>query len=363
MKTLSAYPKTTPRYPVCRSPLILSAIFLVFAAGTRASTITAEAGSVGLKDKQSKTGKNTWNYNAPGTAGTAAAEISWIAGVDTEDGNNDPSPALTYGPEPYFNQDGTGRTFNAFGKDHPLVFGPKTGSQAINDGSGSSSVSQTTGSDPHMQYKANWQITATGKLGDPKKITNPMWKSHTEAVDPWTITPSDFLGFSGPTFDVFFEAGITSANLSPNGTLGFDVTYQTGAGTIDLLHVTGGIGSVTVDMPAIPGLQIYAITDQTSGADDLAGAPLTAGGIQSLFQSLDDTGVLSSPALFGFLLQDQPIPTQDIGGGAVASLGVDTSVDDHAENTSTTSTPEPAIFALLGSGLAAIALWGRRRTT
>jgi hypothetical protein len=337
--------------------LSAAAILLLFARTAPATSITAYAGQPGVRSTDTAPGKSVWQVSPPGTAGVSAASLTWVAGVDTEDGQSSPNPAQTFGPQNYFGPGGAPvpNFVNMY-----EVYGAAPGSLAINKGSGSSSavpILNPNGTFLRTDYIANWTITATGSLGN---LRSSSWSSHTGANDPWSLTASDFAGYSISTYDLFFAAGITSADLSSGGSFGFDVSYQTASGTSDLLNVSGGLGGVNVSMGSIPGLQIYAMANQTDGPEDLTGAPLTAGLIQALFRSAADTGILASPVEFGFLLSGQTIPTQDMGGGAVAWLNASTSVDDQASGSSTAA-PEPGAFALIGSGLVGIAVWGRWR--
>jgi len=263
-----------------------------------------------------------------------------------------PNPAASFGNTTYFGADAKGNTIGKdlgpFSKTYNGGPAPEN-SQVFNKGQGKSTVAPGPGAgvgSGNKDYTANWSASATGQLG-----TNPTnglvagWQAVTVAEDPWDIDASNFAYMPGSTFDLFFMAGLTGADLSsPNASLDFDISYQTGAGTQDLLDVTVDRSGVHATEGTIAGLEIYRLAQDTDGALDVTGSPLTASRIQALLQGLSSSGQLTSSVLFGFELSGQPIPTQDLGGGVVAWMNVDGAVTDSAV------APEPASLSLFAAG-------------
>jgi hypothetical protein len=206
---------------------------------------------------------------------------------------------------------------------------------------------------------ASWNAIATGITGF---LPGANWHSVTTAQDPWAISASDFANLTG-SYDLFFMAGLTGASLdSPDSSLGFDVSYQTGAGTQALLDVSADSSGVQVTEGTLAGLEIYLLGSTSDGPLDVTGSPLSTSAIQTLLQSLSSTGSLSSSVLFGFELNGQPIPTQDLGGGVVAWMNVDGTVSDGASGSGST-VPEPTSLSLLAAGgfLIALGRLGKRK--
>jgi hypothetical protein len=332
----------------------IAAISLLGVRSASATTILASAGSLG-KANDTTPGTYTWSYNPP----AAGSGITFTAGVDSEDSKNNPDPAVTLGKDNYFGPGNAPQPAVVFGPVNYGGPGPAN-SIATNSATLKSNVVAVAGAAPHTNYTADWSVTATGTLGN--GAGNRNWHSFTQAQDPWNLDASDFSGITGPTYALYFMSGIDSASISPNGTFDLDVYYQTADFTMDLLNVGGGVGGVTVSVNPYPGLQIYELTSENEGAADITGSPLTAGQIQNLFQGVADTGKLTSPVLFGFIVDGLNVPTQDMGAGVLAAMNSDVSVSDSASNTNP-STPEPGAFLLIGSGLVALAFIRRRRRT
>jgi hypothetical protein len=340
--------------------LLVTGICLCGAISGWANTITATAGNLGKNQDVVNNGviPHAWNYTPP----KAGSGITWIAGVDTEDDMNNPNPPVsTFNP--YF-VGGQPEQLQGFAPQNPLTFKGSLGSQAINKGVGQSQVTPNQGSDNHTNYSATWTATATGSLGTAKTVgnvtQNPNWHSTTQGNDPWYLNPSDFLPTTG-TYNLFFMSEVDSVNLSPVGSFDYDVNYQTATGTVDLLNISGGDGSLTVTLNPFPGLSVYQLTSQNEGAADITSPPLTAGQIQGLFQSVANAGQLFSPVTFGFVIDNLPIPTQDMGGGAVAAMNVNTTVVDSQTGNGSQATPEPAAFLLIVPGLVVLSVLRRHR--
>ena len=340
-----------------KSLLLLS----LAASAAWANTITASAGNMAKAKDVVSNGQlpKIWNYDPP----KDGSGVTWHAGVDVEDGVEKPNlPESAF--DEYFDKGKGRKKFDGF-VDNPDVFTGPLGSEAINEAAGHSDVTPSQGSDNHTNYSATWTITATGSLGKAKTVNgvvqNPNWHSVTQANDPWNIDPADFLPLDGISYDLFFMSGVDSIDLDPVGDFDYDVYYATADGVIDLLDVSGGVGGVTVKENSSAGISIYQLTSQNEGAADITSSALTVGQIQDLFQSVVADGKLDSPITFGFVLQGLPIPTVDMGDGAVASMHVDATVVDSANGAGNTSAPEPSAWFLIATGLFAIARVRRPR--
>src|SRR5580658_724172 len=67
-----------------------TALMLQFAAPTFANSISASASQPGIRSTDTSSNKRTWQVSPPGVNGVSAATLTWVAGVDTEDGKTDP---------------------------------------------------------------------------------------------------------------------------------------------------------------------------------------------------------------------------------------------------------------------------------
>ena len=329
------------------SPIGAAAALLIFAASAPASTIIASAGNLALK---SDTVKSSWSVMPP----NPAANIQWFVGdpvlaaapLESWDGNKVPNQAM--GPaQPYF-PGGAGGTLGpvsaSFGGPAP------ENSYAENSGAGQSTVAAGVGT-------AKWSATADGTLGTKAGAS---WHSVTTAKDPWAIDAGNFANITGSTYDLFFMAGLNGADLaSPDGGIGFDVSYQTAEGTQDLLKLTADGSGVHATEGTLAGLQIYLLSSPTESPSSVSGPPLSAADIQNLLQSLSNTGQLTSSVLFGFELNGQQIPTLDMGGGVVAWMNATGTAVDGAVGGS--AVPEPTSLSLFAAGGVLIALGRMRR--
>jgi len=322
-----------------------AAVLLALAVPASASSIFATAGNLGLK---TDTSNSSWRVVLP----APPSNIQWFVGdsnlagapLESVDGMKIPNQIMGP-PQPYFPAGALGPVSAEFGGPAP------ENSYAENSGKGQSQVAGGVGT-------ATWSATATGTLGTKAGAS---WHSFTTAKDPWGITASDFSSVPSSTYDLFFMAGLTGADLdSADAGLGVDVSYQTGAGTRDLLDVTADSSGVHATIGTIAGLEIFLLSSPTESPSAITGAPLSAAEIQSLLASLSTTGQLSSPVLFGFELNGLPIPTQNLGSGVVAWMNVDGIVFDGADGGGS-NVPEPASFSLLAAGGILVGLGRLRR--
>ena len=336
----------------CCHPLWVAAALAVLAAPTPASSIFAVAGSGALMPA-ADTVKASWNSVAP----NPLSQIQWFVGdsvvgakpLESVDGVNIPNQALAP-PQAYL----PGGAVGPLGPVSATFGGPApVNSTATNSGAGLSRIVNLNGIGPAVN--ASWSATATGTLGTKAGAS---WHAVTTAKDPWAIGAANFSNMPGPTFDLFFLAGLTGADLdSADSSLSLDVSYQTGAGTEDLLNLSADRAGAQVTIGSVPGLEIYLLSSITDGPNDVTGPPLKAANIQALLMGLVNTGNLSTPLLFGLELNGQPIPTQDLGGGVVAWMNVDGTVTDGAAGP---GVPEPASLSLFAAGGVLIVL-GRLR--
>jgi hypothetical protein len=313
-----------------------------------ATTISAVAGNVKLK--LSDTVNGPYQSLTP----TDNPKIQWFSGANILDGSTTQNPRVSLGAaQNYF---GANNAPQALGPV-TMTFGPtaKNGSTVTSSGEGQSHADQKPG--VGTVYTADWSATATGTLGS---VSNAVWHAHTDGVDPWNLDISNFSSAPGLTYDLFFAAGLTGADFdSADSSMSFDVGYRTGAGLEQLLGLSADGSGSHVTIGSVQGLEIFLLSSATDGPEDISGSPLTAAAIQGLLQGLVNTGDLSSPLIFGFELNGQAAPTQDLGGGVVASFSAVAGVSDGASGPAT-STPEPTSFSLLAAGGTLIAL-GRLR--
>jgi hypothetical protein len=325
--------------------LWIAAALLMAALPGHSTTIFAVAGNL-------EKAKDTTNSSFSSMAPAANSSIQWFSGPNNLDGTVTQSPRVSLGAaQNYF---GAGNAGQALGPVS-ATYGPGgAGSTVTNSGEGNSSSAVKAG--VGTVYTANWSATATGHLGGG---ANAQWHAHTDGVDPWSMNASDFSNLPGPTFDLFFMAGITDADFdSLDSGINFDVGYRTGGGTIALLQMSANGSGAQAHIGSLSGLEIFLLSSPTDGPADISGSPLTAADIQGLLMGLVNTGSLSSPLIFGFELNGQAIPTQDMGGGTLAQFTVDAGVSDGAAGS---AVPEPASLSLFAAGGVLIVLGRLRR--
>jgi hypothetical protein len=326
-----------------RFTLTITLLAFLGAGGIQAATITAQASNVNIGNTGPLAGQQSVFKFGSG--------VTWFSGLNIADGKQ--FPKSEQGFDPYALGDPTngifGYNFNGYGKvdEGPL------GSLAITKGDGhSTTVKQPDGV---TRVDAQFTATASGTLGKAKNGQVPEYFAVSQGRDPWFLDPADFSGLTGPDYNLYFAAGIGSATYSSSGGIGFEVSYQTAAGSEALLQIvfSGASVSVTNDSPA--GLSIFRLTSIDQSPGDITGSPLTLSAIQALLESsLAGGHNIDTPILFGFFLNNVPIPTVSMSDGSVAGLHVDIAAQEAA------TAPEPGSYVLLASGLLLVARLRRK---
>jgi hypothetical protein len=308
-----------------------------------ATTATADSNSLFYGTSSTKTGSASWSWFDPGFFDT----ITWTSGTNHADGtaftHTDTSelkfkftltpPATTYTIG--------GKTFTGFSySDGPGA----AGSVATTSGAGSSTYTKKLAT-------ATWTVTAAGTLGAaPPPI--PSYDSTDSGNDPWSVTADDLVGLTGG-YSLFFAAGLQSATFSPNGSVGYDVAYTTGSGSMDLLNVALNSSGAVTTTSLFSGLTIFSLPSVGVDPSTFTGTPLSTSDLQNLFQADLSGNSLSSPIYLGFLLNGLSIPTIDMGNGVLAQVSETATANDRAQGS---PAPEPGSLALFGCGLSFIGL-------
>lgn len=308
-----------------------------------ASTINATATS--LTGRQTAVGSNTWFFFTPKSTDT----ILWTTGENETDGGTHSKMSFV---EPKFDTLSSppavlGTVFSFDRTDGPGIYG----STADTSGSGSSGSATTTvfpvGIPPYTQYAANWTVTATGQVGTKPSPPGAKvgWASQATGTDPFGLTLAEVSPL-GPRYDLFFVTELSSASFSPEGGIGFGVSYETAAGVNHLFSLTADATGANVTSDDIA--TTFFLLNQSSGVVTGTETSLSALGALIDGQILPDRS-LNSPVTIGFLLSGIPVPTVDLGDGTVARVSVETSAFDAAE------IPEPSTFVLVaGSAIGSI---------
>ncbi len=330
------------------TPLALVACIAVPATAL-GTTITADDNSFWYAPSGTKAGSATWSWSNPGMSDT----ITWTSGTNYADTKPFTHTPLTEGKFRFVYNPATGSytitpaTFVGFSYSD----GPgKAGSFANTSGSGSSTVG------PKSDV-ATWTVSASGTLGTtPPPL--PSYYSTASGKDPITVNASDLASLTG-SYNLFFVAGLTAANVSATGSAQFDVSYTTTAGTSDLLDIDLSPAGVLVTNAPPAGLSIFAAP--SVDADPTTFNPTTALGLSDIENELQSDlsgGGLSNPEYFAFFLNDLPIPTTEISPGVLADIDVDITANDAA-------VPEPSGLFPLSVGLLGLtsAIWWRRKRT
>jgi len=366
-----AHPHYVARWiAVTRIVLILVVNIMCVRLSCYASTISATSTSLAaVGDIQ--TDSRNWYFSTPKPGDT----ITFTSGDNIADGLFYPE-RVVFGPASKFNFGPGGPTGKFFG------FGPigdpgPAGSIATTAGQGQSSVAvipieifNPLGANyvigTYTTYSATWAVGANGTLGKGAaiplvgcgaKLPAPCWVSRATGKDPWNLTSSDLVnaGVTGSTFDMFFMAELNGGDYSPLGGISFDVSAETAAGTSNLLDIslTDSGASVTGDNPT--GLSIFRLS-ALDGPFPITGTLTSLSEIQSQLQNdvASDRSV-DTPLALGFLLTGIPVPSGDIGDGAVARVSVSTAANDAA------AVPEPSTLVLFGTGAVSVLACARMR--
>ena len=287
-----------------------------------------------------------------GTLGWATkADINWAVSKFTADGVAQPTTPVPFkeakfGPAPKGGYP-TAKTFTGY---NITGTGP-SGSKVYSVGAGSSNAGI-------VFYGANWNVTVSG---------GGTYGARADANDPWPMLASDFATFDpASTFSLYLPFSMTSGQRSSGGMdsgYGYDVSYATAAGTLDLLSVQVDHTGATVTPNSSLGsrLKFYQESGPSVSPDGMSttpGTPLTNAQLASLFTGdLASDGTLKSPLNLGIEVDGLAIPTDPLSDGSVASI----SDDAFAFEDAAAPVPEPGGATLATLGL--LVLMRRLRRT
>jgi hypothetical protein len=205
-------------------------------------------------------------------------------------------------------------------------------------GSGSSNVGP-------VFYGANWTVTGTGTKN---------YDVYAVAKDPWNMYASDFTNFTDPTYSLYIPfsmAGGQSDLSKTSSGFGFDVSYTTSDGTLDLLNVlvNGNQVTVTTDQSLGSQLLFYQQSDATTSPDGMSTTPgtlLSTSDLATLItNSVNSAGTWTSEIDLGIVLSGIAIPTGTLSDGSVAVIEQDAIAFE------SNAVPEPSSLMLISIGL------------
>jgi len=229
------------------------------------------------------------------------------------------------------------RTFVGFGNPvGAATFQCKDGAGNFATGRGWGASRIVTGTWVYWTYRAEWNVeTGGGGAYSGEVIGN----------DPWPMTAADFGPLSDPYMDIFIPIGMQSGsfgNESGNTSyVGFDVAYQTAAGTSELLQISIGNNGTTINTGSIDSsnVELYSMTYDPlygpSAPSTLPSQRLTASDLAQLLQQdlvrEGPTTSMQQPIWAGVVVRHVPVPTQEMLDGAVLDVYVSSSAHDSTE--------------------------------
>jgi PEP-CTERM motif-containing protein len=342
------------RYTAWR-PLKASAVVLALVL---CGALSPARGLADIIDAGAGAASGNWYYKSDegsssvwfGTLSWATkASINWAVSKFTADGAAQPTAPVPFSeikftpttPLP------TAKVFTGYN-----IAGTGTsGSTVISTGAGSSNVGVAF-------YGANWNVTASG---------GGTYGVRADANDPWPLFASDFTSFtSGSKYSLYIPFSMTSGQLDKtklDSGYGFDVSYTTAAGMVDLLNVQVSNTGVTVTPNLSLGSQLsfYQEANSTTspyGMSTTPGTLLTTSQLTSLIMNdVASDGTLISPINLAIQVDGLAIPTGLLSDGSVASIAEDLMVFEDAVSATVS---EPSTLALLGAGLVGLGFFRRR---
>ncbi len=272
----------------------------------------------------------------------STANINWAVSKFTADGVAQPTAPVPFSETKYV-PGGllTGKVFTGY---NITGTGP-SGSKVYSTGAGSSKVGA-------FFYSANWNVTVSG---------GGTYGVRADANDPWPMVASDFATFDpASTYSLYLPLSMNSGQRSAGGLdsgYGYDVSYTTSLGTLDLLSVQVDQTGVTVTPNSSLGsrLKFYQETGPEVSPDGMSTAPgtlLTTAQLVSLITSdVASDGSLTSPLDLGIEVDGLAIPTGLLADGSVASISDDAFAFEDAV---TAPVPEPGGATLAALGVLAL---------
>jgi hypothetical protein len=278
------------------------------------------------------------------------ANINWSVSKFTADGVAQPTAPVPFSEPKFGNQKGPGFPTSLVFTGYNITGTGPLGSKVYSTGAGSSSAGA-------VFYGANWNVTVSG---------GGTYGVRADANDPWPMMASDFTGFTpDSTFSLYLPFSMNSGQLgsaSLDSGYGYDVSYTTASGTLDLLNVQVDKTGVTVTPNSSLGSQLSFYQESSStvspaGMSTAPGTPLTTSQLTSLIDGdVSSAGTLMSPINLGIELDGLAIPTTLLADGSLASIGDDAFAFE--DNVATVPEPSPLVLAALG--LAGVLVGSRR---
>jgi hypothetical protein len=138
--------------------------------------------------------------------------------------------------------------------------------------------------------------------------------------------------------------------------------YSTASGSDDLLDVALEAAGAHVSTPFSSSVSIFSVPSVDTDPNTFTATPLTLAQLQNLFQTDLSGNSLAAPIILGFVLNDLPVPTVDMGSGVLAQVSDTATADDQAQGGSSgTATPEPFTLYTFGCGAVCLCLSHIRR--
>ena len=197
-------------------------------------------------------------------------------------------------------------------------FAGPLGSWAEGEGKGYTKYMPVGGNITAPGYYSFWSVYVKGGLGSGQGKRS--FDSRARGLDPIMMTPHNFDGIPGPTYDLFIPVQLSSANYGTGSGVKFHVSYQTAAdGDRDLLDITISPFGVDVTGSGDPDVRFFVQDSLTQGCPEDTDTPVTLPLIHSLVVSRIAGDSLTAPVSMGIWLSNLPIPTTPMGSPALAT--------------------------------------------
>ena len=300
------------RIPLFSLTMLALAIGLGFHSKSQADTY-AYCGSSVIWGKKRDDGSNSWRWVNP----TDVDKIHWIDGNNRADAES-VGPVTKPSETKFDHSDDEIAGKNYAQLNERLV--SSSGTWVRTRAWGGSSINNGIPT-------CNWTNFVDGDLGS---SDDGFWKGRSQGKDPFHLYPSDFVDMQATDgWDMFTVAGLdqgTSVNTS--GVVELSVFYDTADSTTNLLNILitpDGI-EFTGDEPE--GLRFFQV-EQLDAEPTQETATLTLDELKTLLETemLADR-VMDSPMYIGMVWEDIPVPTVDLGNGAVARVRVESAAEE-----------------------------------
>ena len=300
------------------------AILLTWPLANWAQSTSARSGSHLPWTKPTSSDSDKWVNRFPTTRDT----ITFILGANNVDGVRVAGTPQTIAAQTKFDHTGQiprGRVITANrgvanGIDRGLL-----GSWVKSYGYSSSGID--------IGHKTTHYVKFTSRVdGDLGNAQGAKWSGRSRANDPFHLLPDDFVHYT-ENWDLMLPVSLDrGTEFGMNGSVELSVFYDTADTTINLLSLFVDSSGVTAVSDEPLGLGLVLLDDLATDPTISAPDTITLEELRTLLESdmLADR-TLDSPLYIGVVWEDIPVPTVDLGNGAVARIRVESEAADGQE--------------------------------